>query len=365
MSFQIDAITEQFEHAHAADDCATLSIGTGSRSHTLLHGGADAATLFNVYSLSKLVVVLAVVSLVEAGELSLEDRIQKYWPSFASGQGADITVNHVLSHASGMAYFSPALVTEDFYNWSRVISALEQTSPLHAAGSAVVYHARTFGFILGELVQRIAHIPFCEYVARYITEPAQAQFKFGLSVAEQVERVRLLTLPQSQIDSQTLEALDSTAAPIENKKITEVAATFAKTVFENPFNPILAPNETGWMSSVIPSSGGFSQSAEFIKLMRFAFDRWPTLRRMLSEPCPPAQDLALGFQTKWKLGFMQNMGEFGKDTGRVGMRAIGGSLYFYDLARDLHFCYTTSKMIPQLGRHPAHDPRLQKILNMV
>jgi CubicO group peptidase (beta-lactamase class C family) len=72
-------------------------------------------TIFRVYSMSKPVVSVAAMQLVEEGKLGLEDPVSKYIPEFASqkvlvGKGEtrpaarEITVRDLLAHKSGLIY---------------------------------------------------------------------------------------------------------------------------------------------------------------------------------------------------------------------------------------------------------------------
>jgi CubicO group peptidase (beta-lactamase class C family) len=81
-------------------------------------GDADltsAETIFRVYSMSKPIVSIAAMQLVEDGKLALEDPISKYIPEFANpkvldGKGKthaaarEITVRDLMSHESGLIY---------------------------------------------------------------------------------------------------------------------------------------------------------------------------------------------------------------------------------------------------------------------
>jgi CubicO group peptidase (beta-lactamase class C family) len=72
-------------------------------------------TIFRVYSMTKPIVSIAAMQLVEEGRLSLEDPVSKYIPEFANpkvlvGNGVtrpaarEITVRDLLSHESGLIY---------------------------------------------------------------------------------------------------------------------------------------------------------------------------------------------------------------------------------------------------------------------
>ena len=63
---------------------------------------ASADTLWDLASVTKPIVGLAVMSLVESGRLLLEDTIGQYLPAFADSDKANLTVRHLLTHTSGI-----------------------------------------------------------------------------------------------------------------------------------------------------------------------------------------------------------------------------------------------------------------------
>src|SRR3546814_10223191 len=65
-------------------------------------------TLFRLASLTKTIVSAAALALVEEGRLGLDDRLARWIPEFrprlADGRAPDITLRHLLTHMSGLAY---------------------------------------------------------------------------------------------------------------------------------------------------------------------------------------------------------------------------------------------------------------------
>src|SRR5262245_66385798 len=59
-------------------------------------------TLFRMASNTKPVVATAALILVEQRKLALEDRVSKYFDSFRAGRSAQITLQQLLSHTSGL-----------------------------------------------------------------------------------------------------------------------------------------------------------------------------------------------------------------------------------------------------------------------
>ena len=71
-----------------------------------LETGAPATpeTVYNIGSVSKAITAVAVMQLVEAGQVRLDDPIQKYVPAFPD-KGAPITVWNLLTHTSGIRHY--------------------------------------------------------------------------------------------------------------------------------------------------------------------------------------------------------------------------------------------------------------------
>ncbi|MCK5941594.1 MAG: beta-lactamase family protein [Planctomycetes bacterium] len=59
-------------------------------------------TLFRMASNTKAVTAAAIMSLVERGEVGLDDPASRWFPTFADGDAAKITVHHLLTHTSGL-----------------------------------------------------------------------------------------------------------------------------------------------------------------------------------------------------------------------------------------------------------------------
>jgi len=94
---------------------ATLVVGRDGLVHPDARGLADIAsgrpmvedTLFWIASMTRPVTGVAVMMLVDEGGLSLADPVANYIPDFAarktpSGAPASLTLQHVLTHTSGM-----------------------------------------------------------------------------------------------------------------------------------------------------------------------------------------------------------------------------------------------------------------------
>ncbi|MFC5291324.1 serine hydrolase domain-containing protein [Actinokineospora guangxiensis] len=125
-------------------------------------------TVFDVASVSKLFTSLAVMCLVEDGRVSTDDPVAEHVPEFAAGGKAEITVEQLLTHTSGMEPWIPL-----WRDWpdreSRFLAAL-QRAPAHTPGSRYVYSDLNL-IALGVLVERVSGHPLDEFLQRRITGP--------------------------------------------------------------------------------------------------------------------------------------------------------------------------------------------------
>ena len=70
--------------------------------------------VFRVGSVTKQFTAIGILQLVEQGKISLQDSIQKYIKDFPS-KGATITIEHLLTHTSGIVNYSNADTTRNPY----------------------------------------------------------------------------------------------------------------------------------------------------------------------------------------------------------------------------------------------------------
>ena len=88
---------------------------------------------------------------VADAKLPLEATVCEVWPEFAGGGKRSVSFHQVLSHTAGLfALDRPT----DIQDYAAVVNALEEQAPLFPIGTRQAYHARTFGFLVDEIVRR-------------------------------------------------------------------------------------------------------------------------------------------------------------------------------------------------------------------
>jgi CubicO group peptidase (beta-lactamase class C family) len=124
------------------------------------------ATNFRMASVSKQFTATAVLMLVDRGQLSLDDTLDRFFPGF-SKYGEKITVRHLLTHTSGLPDYEelvPDGTTLQLDDLAVVQLLMETSEPLFPAGEKWQYSNSGF-VVLGMIVEIAAHKPFHEFMA--------------------------------------------------------------------------------------------------------------------------------------------------------------------------------------------------------
>jgi CubicO group peptidase (beta-lactamase class C family) len=124
------------------------------------------------FSTSKGIVATLLHVLADRGLLDYDDPVAKHWPEFAQGGKQAITVRQVLSHRAGLPQIRSLVDrAERILDWDHMVRALERARPRLRPGEGSAYHAFTFGWLAGELVQRVARRPLPEVIQGELVLP--------------------------------------------------------------------------------------------------------------------------------------------------------------------------------------------------
>ena len=126
--------------------------------------------LFYVFSAGKPLVAAVIWKLYDQKKIDFNDKISKFWPEFSKNNKNEITVKDVLTHSSGVS-LSETLSDNDYTDLNRISMWLENYSPESKPGQRIAYHQVTYGWILGEIIQRITNKSFEESFEELVKKP--------------------------------------------------------------------------------------------------------------------------------------------------------------------------------------------------
>ena len=132
------------------------------------------STPFRLASLSKSFTSLAVLQLVDAGRLSLDDRVVQHLPDFrlADPRGADITVRQLLDQTSGLADRTfPDLDRRQPTSTNEAVASMSPAHLVAAPGTRWNYHNPNY-HVAARLVEVLSGEGFEDYLRHHVFEPA-------------------------------------------------------------------------------------------------------------------------------------------------------------------------------------------------
>ncbi|MFV0444038.1 MAG: serine hydrolase domain-containing protein [Planctomycetaceae bacterium] len=129
-------------------------------------------SLFLTASLSKPIVAMTVLKLVEAGLLSLQDKVCDLLPESAAAPKRLLTVRHLLTHTSGLPDMLPnnRLLRKSQAELDRFVQGACSVTLDFPPGRGVQYQSMGYA-LLGEIIGRISGMSCRDYVHTAICAP--------------------------------------------------------------------------------------------------------------------------------------------------------------------------------------------------
>ena len=138
-------------------------------------------TIINVFSSTKTMSFLCALVLADRGLLDFEACVADYWPEFSTGNKGEIKVKHLMSHSSALPGFSRTFTTPELCDWHFCCDDLASQSPWWEPGTQSGYHAITQGYLIGEVIRRIAGKTIGQFFKTEIADLVGADFQIGVN----------------------------------------------------------------------------------------------------------------------------------------------------------------------------------------
>ena len=328
-----------------------ISLAEGWRDRSLTQPWtADTPVL--VWSATKGPAVACVLHAMQERALTPDTRVAEVWPEFAAhGKGA-LTIGGALSHQSGV----PALDRiANVLDHDEVVCAIAEQSPYWEPGTAHGYGPRLYGFLLDELMRRIAGRPLGEYWRAVFAEPLAIDFWMGVP-PDIVEMVAPIFPPKDRFysafvtpGSLTLRAFGS---PEGLKSVAAMNASEGRRASLPGFGGIGTAAALAKFYAML-AAGGSLDGCTFFKAETLAW-----MQRTLVQ----GDDRVLLTDTAFSAGFMRDplspVGDrlspdgkklraiFGPSPSAFGHPGAGGSHAFADPEHRIAFAYVINQMEP-------------------
>ena len=323
----------------------------GERVVDLWGGFADAArtrpwkrdTIVSTASTTKGFTATCAHRLVDEGRLDVDAPVARYWPEFAQAGKESIPVRWLLSHRAGLPAIRKDLAPGDILDWDRMVGYLAEESPWWEPGTKHGYHALTFGFLVGEVIRRIAGRTVGQYLREEICGPLRVDFQIGVPEKDDARVAETIPIPRT-----------GAASPVMQRILAGGDSMIAR-VFANPARGDSDIDPKRYRRAEIPAGNGHGTAEGVARLygalaVGGELDGVRVLSRETIDRARVEQsfgeDAVLGIPLRFGLGYMLRFDglPLGPNEGTFGHLGMGGSMGFADPTARLGFGYVMNKM---------------------
>ena len=305
-----------------------------------------ADTLVLVWSATKGIGSVCVLHALQQHDIELDRYVVEFWPEFAQAGKQKITLAQLLSHQAGLCASDRPV---DVLDYDAVIRALEVQTPLWPPGTAHGYHARTFGFLLEELVRRITGKTLSEYWQEIFARPLEVDFWIGLPKKANPRVATIYAARSGRLPEPKQFYLDLTTP-----------GTLARKTFTSPYglHVISKMNDPAIRAQPIVSFGGIGSASALAKFYSMlanggslngkSFLSEETIAWMITT-LSDGTDRVFQIPTAFSAGFMKDSRHaarkmFGPSATSFGHPGAGGSHAFADPENKIGFAYVMNQM---------------------
>lgn len=292
-----------------------------------------------IWSASKGIAAACALHALQEGGLELDATVAKVWPEFAASGKDRVTLAELFSHRAGLAAIDhEGLAITDH---AAVVAALAAQPPNWRLDGGHGYGARTFGFLLDEIVRRVAGETLAARWDRLFRGPLGLDLWFGLP-PDRIDAAATVIAPRAVPASGPFTRAFTDRSSLTRRALTEPGGLLAPT----------AMNGAAMRSASLPSLGAIGTAdalARFYSLLAvddrtlFREQTIAAMRTTLSR----GVDRVLLETTSFSAGFMTNeSGVYGPHPEAFGHPGAGGSLAFADPVLGLGFAFVPSAMHP-------------------
>jgi CubicO group peptidase (beta-lactamase class C family) len=304
-------------------------------------------TICTVYSTTKGLTTVCAHRMVEQGRLDLDAPVAQYWPEFAQCGKEQVPVHMLLSHRVGLHTTGARMDDNAVYDWEAMAAALAETAPFWEPGTRHGYHGLTFGWLVGEVVRRVAGKSLGAVFRDEVAIPLGLDTHIGTGPEHDP---RIATVYDTVLTPEMQKLREERMA-----RLRENADPALMAVAGNLRVPPNAHNSIKWRRSEIPAVNAHTDARSVAKLYAAlsqggAIDGYQVLapesiaRATTEQASGP--DALIMMPTRFALGFWLSRPEapLGPNPNNFGHPGLGGSVGFADPDRHIGFGYVMNQL---------------------
>ena len=310
-------------------------------------------TLVLIWSATKGIASACTLHAMQEAGAGLDTRVADFWPEFSLAGKESLTLAHVLSHRAGLCALED--VSANILDRGSVVRAIEKQTPLLPVEAGPAYGPRVFGFVLGEIVRRLAGgESLADYWRRVFADPLGIDLWIGLP-ENQNSRVATILPPR--------DGPPAVGDELFLRAFTD-ANSLTRRAFASPpgLSGISAMNNPQIRAASLPSMGGIGSAhalAKFYAMLagggvwegRALFKKetlgWMSTR--LTQGFDPVLQREMSFSAGFMMDPLDAHGRkirslLGPSPSAFGHAGAGGSLGFADPEQGVGFGYVMNQM---------------------
>jgi CubicO group peptidase (beta-lactamase class C family) len=309
-------------------------------------------TIVLVWSATKGIGSACLLHAFQENKIKIDRRVSEFWPEFGQSGKMDVTIAQLVSHSAGLCALDENVELTDY---DAVIRALEKQMPLWRPGSAHGYHARTFGFLIDELVRRVAGTSISKYWRTIFAGPLSLDFWIGLpeelnSRCATIYPARAGTPPEPENCASGSDFYRDLVKP----------GTLQRRTFTSPYglNAVSAMNKPENRAREFVSFGGIGSASALAKFYAMLanggeingrkFFTSDTIK-LMTTTTSDGLDRVFEIPTAFSAGLMKDAAGaerrlFGPSGNAFGHPGAGGSHAFADPENKIGFAYVMNQM---------------------
>lgn len=292
-----------------------------------------------IWSASKGIAAACTLRALAERGISLDTPVAEVWPEFAAAGKERTTLAKTLSHRAGLAAIDTrGLAITDH---AAVASALAAQPPNWPADGTHGYGARTFGFLLDEIVRRVTGESLAAHWERVFRGPLDLDLWFGIP-PDHAGTAAVVVAPRAPPPTGPFARAFADTASLTRRALSEPGGVLGASVM----------NTLAMRTASVPSLGAIATAdavARFYSLLAGGPSAVLPEAAMAAMRTTLARgpDRVLLEDTAFSAGFMTNdHGVFGPSPTAFGHPGAGGAIGFADPAAGLGFAFIPGAMHP-------------------
>lgn len=310
-------------------------------------------TLVLIWSATKGVAAACALHAMQEAGVDLHTRVADFWPEFAQARKGRLTIGQVLSHRAGLCVLEDPLAT--ILDRESVVRAIEKQTPLLPVEAGPAYGPRVFGFLLDEIVRRLAGgEPLADYWRRVFADPLGIDLWIGLPEHLNARVASILPPragPPAAGDELFLRAFADRNSLTRRAFASPAGLSVISAMNAPQIRATSLPSMGGMASAqalakfyALLASGGFMQGKAFFKNETL---EWMSTR--LTQGFDPVLQREMSFSAGFMMDPLDGNGRkirslLGPSPSAFGHAGAGGSLGFADPEQVVGFGYVMNQM---------------------